>query len=125
VRLCAVFLTAYHNKPLLVNTNVETAKTLKYDLVMISEGAGKQDGLTASCKVIATRTIVIDRKCIQRGISQITELLDSNYVVTDALIFHFLTTVLNTFFFRMHATYRIYQTVRDFGTLIISSKEKL
>jgi hypothetical protein len=25
----------------------------------------------------------------------------------------------------MHATYRIYQTVRDFGTLIISSKEKL
>jgi hypothetical protein len=64
VHECAVFLTAYHNKTLLVSTDVETAKTLKYDLAMISEGAGKQDGLTASCKVIAARTIVIDRKFI-------------------------------------------------------------
>jgi hypothetical protein len=48
-----------------VSTNVETAKTLKYGLVMISEGAGKHDGLTASCKVIATRTIVTDRKFIE------------------------------------------------------------
>jgi len=90
VRLCAVFLTAYHNKTLLVSTDVETAKTLKYDLVMISEGAGKQDGLTASCKVIATGTIVIDRKFIHGGISQIPGLLDSNYVVKTRLFSIFL-----------------------------------
>jgi hypothetical protein len=64
VPLCALLLTAYQNKALLVSTNAETAKILKYGLVMISEGAGKQDGLTASCKVIATRTIVTDRKFI-------------------------------------------------------------
>jgi hypothetical protein len=65
VGLWAVFLTAYQNKALLVSTNAETATTLKYGLVMISEGAGKQDGVTASCKVIATRTIVTDRKFIE------------------------------------------------------------
>jgi hypothetical protein len=42
----------------------------------------------------------------------------------NALIFHFFTTVLNAFFFRMHATYGTHHTVRDFGTLIISGKEK-
>jgi hypothetical protein len=34
---CVLYFTAYQNKILLVNTNALTAKTLKYDLVMISE----------------------------------------------------------------------------------------
>jgi hypothetical protein len=123
--LCAVFLTAYYNISLSINTNVETAKAAKYDPVMISERARKQDGLIASCKIIATRTIVIDTKFIHWCISQIPELLYSNYVVTDALIVRFITTVLKAFFFRMHATYRIHHTDRDFGKLIISGKEKL
>jgi hypothetical protein len=52
-------------------------------------------------------------------------------VVKDALIVHycpltvhFLIAVLNAFFFRMQATYRIHHTVRDFGTLIIYKKGK-
>jgi hypothetical protein len=55
--------------------------------------------VTASCKVIATRTIVTDRKFIEWSISQIPELLDSNYVVREALIAHFLTAVMNALFF--------------------------
>ena len=125
MHVCALF-TAYQNKPPLVNANVGTAKTLKYDLVMIWKGSGKQDGPSASCKVIATRTIVMkDRKFMQWNIRQISELLESNYVVKDPFIVHFLTKVLNAFFFRMHVTYRIHHTVRDFSTLIITGKEKL
>lgn len=90
-----LLFTAYQNKSLLVNANVETAKTLKYNLVIIWKEAGKQDGLSASCKVIATRTIVMkDRTFMQWGISQISELLDSNYVVKDA---HLLSIFLKKF----------------------------
>lgn len=79
----------------------------------------------SDCQLQSGGTIVIDRKFIQWAISQIPELMDSNYVVQDAFIVHLLTTVLNVFFFRMHATYRIHHKDRDFGTLIMSGIEKL